>query len=99
MPNRDNSQDTTSPTNVEDMEVKSTNLPDWVARRIVESQEITQQLATEQPMFFDSQSLTLHNTQYKRHENKLQIERVSVKHKKVVQKLRSVVDVSRSCIV
>jgi hypothetical protein len=45
-------------------------------------------------MFFDNQSLTLHNTQYKRHKNKLQIERVSVKHKKVVQKLRLVVDVS-----
>jgi hypothetical protein len=76
------------------MEIESTKLPDWVAQRIVESQEITQDLAIEEPMFFDNQSLTLHNTQYKRHEKKLQIERVSVKHKKVVHKLRSVVDVS-----
>jgi hypothetical protein len=66
------------------MEIERTKLLDWVTCRIVESQEITQDLATEEPMFFDNQSLTLHNTQYKRREIKLQIERVGVKHKKVV---------------
>jgi hypothetical protein len=87
-------QDTGSPRNLEDMEIKSTKLLDWVAQRIVESQEITYDLATKEPMFFDNQSLIMHNTQYKRHEKKLQIERVNVKHKKVVHKLRSMVDVS-----
>ena len=60
-PKRDNWQYTTRPTNFKNMEVETTNISNWVARRIVESQEITQQLATEQLMLFDSQSLTLHN--------------------------------------
>jgi hypothetical protein len=92
--NRENSQNIGTLTNLEDMEIESTNLPNWVARRIVESQEITQNITIEEPMFFDNQPLTLHNTQYKRHEKKLHIDKVSIKHKNVVQKLRSVVNAS-----
>jgi len=53
-PNRDNSKDTGSPGNLEDMEINITKLPDWVARRIVEIQEITQDLVTQEPMFYEN---------------------------------------------
>jgi hypothetical protein len=45
-------------------------------------------------MLFEQHSLTLHNTQYNKHERKLHIDKVSVKNRKVVHKSRSVVDVS-----
>jgi hypothetical protein len=45
-------------------------------------------------MLFEEQSLTLHNSQYNKEEKKLQIEKVSVKNNKVIQKKSSEVDVS-----
>jgi hypothetical protein len=70
-PNRHNSQDPGSLGNVDDMEIKSTKRPDWVARRIFKSQEITQDFTTEEPMLFEDQFLTMHNNQYKKHKKKL----------------------------
>jgi hypothetical protein len=45
-------------------------------------------------MLFEQLSLTLHNTQYNKHERKLHIDKVSVKNIKVVHKSSEVVDVS-----
>jgi hypothetical protein len=39
-PKRDNCQYTTRPTNLKNMEVETTNISNWVACKIVESQEI-----------------------------------------------------------
>jgi hypothetical protein len=43
-------------------------------------------LAHQEPIFFEEQTLTLHNAKYNKEEKKLQIEKVHVKNKKVTQK-------------
>jgi hypothetical protein len=53
-----------------------------------------EELAQEEPIFFEDKSLTLHNAQYNNEAKKLQIEKVKVKNKKVAQNLNSNVNVS-----
>jgi hypothetical protein len=53
---------------------------------MVEKKQIAKELSREEPIFFEEQSLTLHNTKYNKEENKLQIERFHVKNKRVTKR-------------
>jgi hypothetical protein len=93
-PSINDSQNSGSLRNVVDMEIDNAPMLDWVALRIVESQQIAEELAHEEPTIFEEQSLTLHNAKYNKEERKLQIEKVHVKNKKVTKTWNSKVDVS-----
>jgi hypothetical protein len=67
-----------------DVEVEE---PDWAAQRLLENREITQELACQEPLVFEEESVTLHHVTFNKESKKLLIEKINLKNKKVVEEV------------
>jgi hypothetical protein len=59
---------------------------------LLESQEIVEAMATQEPKIFEEYSIALHQAAYNRNSKKLLIEKVKMKNMKVFEKWKSKID-------
>jgi hypothetical protein len=71
-----------------DVNIEDIEFPDE-EQRIQESKEIAVELAMQEPIFYEEESLTLHNALFDKDSKKLVLERVNSKGKKVQEKTNS----------
>ena len=74
-----------------DVNIVDIEFPDE-EQRIKESKEITAEFATQEPILFEEESLTLHNVLFDKSSKKLVIEKVCLKNKNVQGKSSSQFD-------
>jgi hypothetical protein len=74
--------------NIEDIE-----FPDE-EKRLQESREVAAELETQEPVFFEEESLTVHNALFDKDSKKLIFERIHSKNKKVQGKSNSELDLN-----
>jgi hypothetical protein len=58
----------------------------------METREIVEDLASQEPKIFEEEFVTLHHVTYHKNSKKLLIEKVNMKNKKVVEKWKSEID-------
>jgi hypothetical protein len=66
---------------------------DWAMHKYCwKNREITQELACQEPLIFEEESVTLHHMDFNKESKKLLIEKINLKNKKVVEKWNSEID-------
>ena len=58
--------------------------PSWTEQTLMETREIVEDLTSQEPKIFEQEYFTLHHVTYHKNSNKLLIEKVNMKNKKVV---------------
>jgi hypothetical protein len=76
-----------------DVNIEDIEFPDE-EQRIQESREVVAELATQEPIIFEEESLTLHSALFNKVSKKLVIEKIHAKNKKVQGKLSLKLDLN-----
>jgi hypothetical protein len=60
---------------------------------MIECRIVAKELACEEPLVFEEESITLHHATFNKNSKKLQVDKVNLKNKKVVEKWNSKIDI------